>query len=444
MNKISSTSSHIQPFLLRRSLRLVALVAGSLLILLLLGIQTYRTIPEINVSIPEIVPDPFPKPIVSQKNLQDVSKKISPPPSTHGIKKSIAFRPPIPSVQQSVVRGDGVVWTGDNETIWHSVGRHPNRQECWTYDDRYGVYKKPSHEMFSMMSNVNKGNNKRAIILRLTETQPWKLPFIQHVRALAMEAGYLGKWDVIILIHHHNPDPAKVRQKVPKELRSLVRTFTTKHIKDWMPSKAKFKNIMEHNHLAIQMFMATSPKYDFVYSIESDVRLIGRWNTFLADIDGEYSFHHKNRADDQKEMPNIPDLVSFESLRRPRNDWVWLQDGCKKHFKNDMRASLGAMWGWSRRLTNAMDKHNSEGFNCYYEYFAPTIAYQEDLTMFFYQHPLYCPNRESPSGRNSLNSTELGKNDPRRVQFNKVAAGCTVSKNRIPLITSIATFSPIN
>ncbi|KAK6513477.1 hypothetical protein TWF281_005101 [Arthrobotrys megalospora] len=175
------------------------------------------------------------------------------------------------------------------------------------------------------------------------------------------------------------------------------------------------------------MFMANNAKYDFVYSVESGFRLIGRWDTLLTDVDAEYSFHRKHKNDDQ-DMPVIPDLVSFQSIRRPRDQWPWFQaeHACLERFgrKASTRASLGVVWGWSRRLIDWMTRYNEEGINCHFEYFAPSIAYQQNLTAFFYQHPLYCLNEAKPD-RDSLNHADSGKNDPKLVQVDNVASGCS-------------------
>ncbi|KAF3931877.1 hypothetical protein ABW19_dt0207741 [Dactylella cylindrospora] len=338
------------------------------------------------------------------------------------------FKPPVASVQHSIIRGDTVMWTHDNGTVWQSVGRHPNRPECWTFEDRFGVYKKITPETSAMISNNNKNNNsKKAILLRLGAGQPWKSHFTTHVRSLVLEAGYLGKYDVIIYIHLDMDEEAKSKwlRRVPAEFLPLVQTFSSKDLKEWIPKKSKFKSVYEQNHIPIQMFMANNAKYDFVYSVESDVRLIGRWDAFLADIETEYSFHREHQMEDQR-MPVIPDLLTFESVRRPKKEWEWFEDQCVKRFggMSQIRAALGVVWGWSRRLTDTLTQYNEEGVNCYYEYFAPSVSYKENLTTFFYQHPLYCP-RSSPSDRNTLALTDLGKNDPRLVQFNKVSVGCT-------------------
>src|SRR5947208_7805621 len=70
------------------------------------------------------------------------------------------------------------------------------------------------------------------------------------------------------------------------------------------------------------------------------------------------------------------------------------------------------------------DRH-SKGINCYHEYFAPTIAYADDLTTFFYQHPLYCP-RFDALGKLANKKEEMGVNDVLTVQRENVAHGCTV------------------
>ncbi|KAK6516498.1 hypothetical protein TWF506_006405 [Arthrobotrys conoides] len=267
------------------------------------------------------------------------------------------------------------------------------------------------------------------MILRIGENQVWKSPFVSYVRSLVMEAGYLAGYDVIIYIHLDLIDEKKAvwLEKIPQEFRPLVQTFSTQDLRKWIPKQAVFKNVYEQNHTPIQMFMAKNTKYHFVYSIENDVRLIGRWDTFLTDVDLEYSFHRKHKNEDQ-DMPVIPDLVSFQTIHRPGAQWPWFQTehACLKRFggKINTRSSLGVVWGWSRRLTDSMTQYNAEGINCYFEYFAPSVAYQQNLTTFFYQHPLYCPNGAEP-GRHSLNLIDFGKNDPKLVQLEKVAVGCS-------------------
>ncbi|KAK6534235.1 hypothetical protein TWF281_005566 [Arthrobotrys megalospora] len=405
-----------RPWHMRQLVRLIASIGGlSLLFVSFLIFATYqsRSIPKVSDIDPTV-------PGWSDWDHKD-------PPS---------FNLPTASVQHSVIRGDLIAWTNDKETVWQSVGRHPNRAQCWTFEDRFGPYKSLSAEATSLISNNNKrrSTNKRAIVLRLGGNQAWNSQFKLHVRALVLEAGYSGGYDVFIYIHLDLEGEKKSEwlERIPQEFLPLVKTFSTKDLRNWLPKKAApmFENVFKHNHVPIQKFMADNLQYEFVYSIENDVRLIGRWDEFLADVDAEYAFHRKHQREDQ-DLSSIPDLVTFESVRRPRKDWPWLKsaDKCIKHFggKENIRSSLGVMWGWSRRLIDTLKRYNEEGINCYYEFFAPSAAYRENLTTFFYQHPLYCPNRPSPSERINLVEEDLGKNDPKLVQFNKVAVGCTTA-----------------
>ncbi|TGJ74858.1 hypothetical protein EYR41_001816 [Orbilia oligospora] len=392
---------------MRRNVRLIAPVAGFLMLVFFI-IQIYKS--------------PAPD-TISDVQLPSIDK------SNHNGKGSFYFNPPEASIRHSVIRGDGVAWTMDNDTIWHLLGRPPSRSECWTYKDRFGVYETPAPEMSYIISNNNQNRNNKAIILRLGENQVWRSLFISYVRSLVIEAGYLARYDIIIYIHLDLADEKKTAwlEKIPQEFKPLVQTFSTQDLRKWISKKAVFKNVYEQNHIPIQMFMAKNTKYDFVYSIENDVRLIGRWDTFLADVDAEYSFHRKHKNEDQ-DMPAVPDLISFQTIRRPRVQWPWFQKeyACLKRFggKANTRSSLGVVWGLSRRLTDSMTRYNEEGINCYFEYFAPSVAYQQNLTTFFYQHPLYCPNGVKPD-RHSLNLTDFGKNDPKLVQLEKVAVGCS-------------------
>ncbi|EPS40499.1 hypothetical protein H072_5651 [Dactylellina haptotyla CBS 200.50] len=237
---------------------------------------------------------------------------MSPNGGGTGTKGATWFKPREASMQHSVLRGDGVLWTMDNNgTTWHSVGRAPNRPECWTYEDRFGVYQELASNMSIAISNNNKNNkSKRAILLRLSGNQAWKFPFVAHVRSLVMEAGYLAGYDVVLYIHvDKNTSP----KNVPAEFQPLILTFTNQHLKDWIPGTAKFKSVYEHNHIPIQMFMDKNPRYEFVYSVENDVRLVGKWDTFLADIETEYYFHLEHKQPEQ-DMSLIPDLISFQSI----------------------------------------------------------------------------------------------------------------------------------
>ncbi|KAJ6255794.1 hypothetical protein Dda_9475 [Drechslerella dactyloides] len=169
------------------------------------------------------------------------------------------FEPPVASVRHSVIRGDNVAWTNDENATWYSISRHSNRGECWTYNDRFGAYQNLSPAMSAAISAAISGNNNvnksnRAVILCMGSNQQWGPQFTLYARALVLEAGYLAKYDVVILTHLDMDDAAKAMwmQRVPEEFRPLVQTFLTK-----------------------QMFMVQNPKYEFAYSVEADACLIG-------------------------------------------------------------------------------------------------------------------------------------------------------------------------
>ncbi|KAF3200859.1 hypothetical protein TWF679_000613 [Orbilia oligospora] len=303
-----------------------------------------------------------PKP--PQKNLEPTNEEKT-------IDSSIpnAFNPPTPATERfSINDGDSLILTGvKNITEWHSVGRPPARKDCWSYAARFKPYASPSQEVLDLISNNNKPTNSRAFIVRLSTGHPWKKEFNLHARAVVLEAG-LVNYDVFFLVHTDLSSSERkkwIKDHVPAEFRNLTQTFSTKDVKNWLNGTAPFKNIMENNHLALQMFVTNNKQYDFIYSIESDVRLIGRWDQFLTDIDEEYKSHRERQGSDQ-DMPETPDLVTFEALKRPSDKWLWLDDKCLKDFGG-----------------------------------------HEDLR------------------RHSLKLEELGKNDPRTVQYEKAATGCT-------------------
>ncbi|EWC46958.1 hypothetical protein DRE_03720 [Drechslerella stenobrocha 248] len=204
------------------------------------------------------------------------------------------FDPPEASIQHNAIRGDNVAWTMDGSTTWHSVSRPPNRPECWSYDDRFSAYKLPSAAMQTIISTNNQRtkNSTRAIVLRLGPKHAWGPQFTYHARALVMEAGYLAGYSVFILTHldGNTASPA------PRRSGSVARPGTQRPAAD----------TLEHNHVPIQMFMSRNPQYEFAYTVESDVRLVGRWDVFLGDVDREYAVHRARRDADQN-MPAVPD-----------------------------------------------------------------------------------------------------------------------------------------
>ncbi|KAF3940195.1 hypothetical protein ABW19_dt0204059 [Dactylella cylindrospora] len=344
----------------------------------------------------------------------------------------------LPSIKFNVVRGDNLVLSkkaklpGQSFKTWYSVGRKPSAG-CWTYNDRFGKYDEGTPRLLRSLGSLNscKPDWNRAFVVHIAKGQAWSMPFIRHLRAVIAEAGWLGEYHVYLLTFVDGDKTAQeeyLTGVIPEPFRPLAITFNTEDLQTFLGSDVPFEKYESNMHVAVQKFMHDHEKYEFVYFVDSQTRLTGRWDTLLKNVEEEYAFHRDLKGEEQ-EMAQIPDLVTFEVTREPQQDWEALEWHCTQYFKGDskdglmIRRSLGAMGGFSRRMVDALAEVNSQKINCHSDYFAPTVASYKDLTTFFYQHPLYSTEDAESEGT----TAKVGSNDAITVQQEKVAVDFSFS-----------------
>ncbi|EPS35757.1 hypothetical protein H072_10784 [Dactylellina haptotyla CBS 200.50] len=378
-----------------------------------------------------------PKPALTPENdenfnLNDVLTKYACSPAASEEARKLA-RDTTPSVKCNVVRGDNVVLSRKSKLPstslkkFYSVGRKPSAG-CWTYTDRFGQYVDAVPRFLRSLGAVNSCNKdiKRALVVHMAKGQSWNKHFRHSLISLINEAGWLGGYHIYLLVF---VDGDKAEQKdyvdhvIPEPFRPLAITFNSDDLKGYLGEGVPFDKYASNTHVAVQKFMHDYANYEFVYFVNTHTRLMGRWDTLLQSVEDEYAFHQELGSSAAKQLPKLPDLVTFDVTREPEEKWEALEWACLQFFKGEgkdkgkVRRSLGAMGGFSRRMIEALAAVNMQKINCNSEYFPPTVAAHKNLTTFFYQHPLYSLE-DSPS----IGATaKISANDAITVQQDKVA-----------------------
>ncbi|KAK6362781.1 hypothetical protein TWF730_000236 [Orbilia blumenaviensis] len=389
---------------------------------------------------------PAPKPHLTPSDdenfeLNEVLTKYNCYPAAADEARKIALDS-VPSVKFNVVRGDNVVLgrksksPGQSFKTWFSIGRKPSAG-CWSYRDRFGKYLDPVPRFLRTLGVVNDCNKdwKRALVVHMAKGQSWNQHFMHHLSALIAEAGWVAEFHVYLLVYVDGDKAAQkdyVNHVIPEGLRPLAITFNSDDLKTYLGKNVAFDKYENNMHVAVQMFMRDYSMYEFVYFVNAHTRLMGRWDTLLKSVDEEYAFHRELK-DDGKELPERPDLVTFDVTREPEGDWDALEPACVNYFKSGdsnrkvvMRRSLSAVGGYSRRMVEALAAVNMQNINCHSEYFAPTVAAHKNLTTFFYQHPLYTAEEAAAS---NATTAKIAANDAITVQQEKVAFDLSYSGN---------------
>ncbi|KAF3085930.1 hypothetical protein TWF569_009642 [Orbilia oligospora] len=386
---------------------------------------------------PASLTTPAPKPLLSPSddenfNLTEVLTKYNCYPASADEVRKAAFDS-VPSVKFNVVRGDNVVLgrrsksAGQPFKKWFSVGRKPSTG-CWTYDDRLGKYSSPVPRFSRTLGVINDCNPewKRALVVHMAKGQSWNQHFLHHLTAIIAEAGWVAEFHIYLLVHVDGDKAAQkdyVDHAIPEGLRPLAITFNSDDLKTYLGKDVPFDKYENNMHVAVQRFMRDYSKYEFVYFINPHTRLMGRWDTLLKSVDEEYAFH-RELTEEGKDMPERPDLVTFDVTREPDEKWDVLEPKCLEFFKGGenekakVRRSLSALGGYSRRMVEALAAVNMQKINCHSEYFAPTVAAHKNLTTFFYQHPLYTTEEAAAS---NATTAKVATNDAITVQQEKVA-----------------------
>lgn len=302
----------------------------------------------------------------------------------------------IPSKRDNFVNSHMIYEDPDENRQWTVLSRMPV-PECWTVSDRYRPY---VHMDSDILTHINQftPKTKTCFVLRLSardfEDGSLSTPeSILFLRSLIIEVAWIKGYDFKILIHLTNDTPLNWLKTLdfPKEYKKLVVLFHTSDVqKNYNMTNLLFKPtssddgsfIGYYNHIATEWFAKKYTQYDFFWVAEFDLRLIGRWDQFFDLVENEYKSLRNPHLN-----PEYPDLALFQAPYQPNeNDPFSLNCFFPK---DEQRKGIGILYGWSRRLVDAMKPYIDKSENCYFELFMQSLAYRENLTTFYHDHSVF-------------------------------------------------------
>lgn len=286
------------------------------------------------------------------------------------------------------------------------VGANALMNQCWKYEDRFRNYETmpdryAGHNRCNNISRSQKPEQTRSVfVIRIGETQKWTKDIILSVRALVAEVGWRQRTDVFILQHLNRSAALGVSVNlVPEEFRPFTLQFSMDNIMvDYEPGViAPIDNppmnipvMAQFNHMAETYFMRKFPEYDFGWFAEIDVRLIGRWDTFLNHIDLTMS----RKVPQGKSI----DLISFTPSYKADRSWLWA-NSMMKFPLSELTMSLLQVHRVSRALVDKMHEHHLAGNNAYFEGFMTTVATMAGLNKFIYANPVFADVAPAITGK---------------------------------------------
>ena len=168
--------------------------------------------------------------------------------------------------------------------------------------------------------------------------------------------------------------------------------------------------------------------YDFSFQVETDVRFIGDWGTFMnaalniaiateaADSTllppGSWATEavpadaEPASVEQPESVDGLPDLLNFVPIAKS-DKW----GGTAINITEEKYESLFMFWGGSRKLFDIMHEWSRKGKAMYYEGFMPTVAGNEHLKMLWMSHPVYVSDHKESAGDITYHCCMAGAND---------------------------------
>lgn len=247
---------------------------------------------------------------------------------------------------------------------------------CITYCDRY-------REVFErrLGPNVNVAPATKAIIVKVVWQYSYSPDFFWFVRSLIHETpGY----HVYMLLHTSTArHPQKVH--VPAEFADIAIVVDELDLQRMFPRH--FVDGWYHGDYAAFYFwqlIGRKRKYEFLWSLEGDVRYVGKsWGAFL-DSSWKYA------VEQQHPLDTLPDYVTYYPSCRPKATWGWVNSTFDWGVSLlDKRYAHIMVSGMSPRILNSAIHLTSQNVSAYAELFLPTVAVLYNFKTAWVKHSLY-------------------------------------------------------
>ncbi|ORY49403.1 hypothetical protein BCR33DRAFT_582034 [Rhizoclosmatium globosum] len=279
---------------------------------------------------------------------------------------------------------------------WAAVKGTPQlSSECQTYQSQFNRFQNSSFAaQLSKNHHTCQSTSTTAIILRLHtgSNLVFSPDMIHFIRSLITEAGYTLNHSIHLLVHHNHDSILTPSEKqsalesspIPQEFHAICTVFTDGEMRQEFGDLVQGTPHSGDPNLALLWFLRRNAGVQFAWILEDDVRYIGRWRDLFAQVQDVWAKSRKSGKNSDK----MPDLVAFEDICEPVEDWVWWKTCESIWGREKQRHTMGVIWGWSRELVNAMLEHIQAKQNCYYEVFPPSVAHNHGLSSLFI--PIRC------------------------------------------------------
>lgn len=275
----------------------------------------------------------------------------------------------------------GRLWSSDSRT-W--IGENsPSHGSCYTVKDRFKQYANLKPADIARISSYS--HKSDVVFLYRLSSYDFESDHLStdefwlHLRAMVLELVWKKMLDFRLLIHLDFPEHQWnnwIATHIPPEYHPLVEIVTSEMA--GLASNVTFSASF-YNHNMTYWYADTHPEYSFFWTAEYDVRVIGRWDLFLNQVDQIAV----NCGDVE---PYKFDFVVFDVPTEP--DPSFLTGNCNIEARF-WRMQSSMLNGWSRNLVDSMKSYLQKSQNCYIDIFPSTVAYAENLTTLFASTPVY-------------------------------------------------------
>lgn len=284
-------------------------------------------------------------------------------------------------------------WLGSNQAM----------EGCLSFDARHEHVRRyatmaDKPVLSACNPNLEPGAERQAVLIRMAaQNFPWSEDQVLSMRAIVLELGWVMGMDVVILRHINPLDPPD-DSAIPDDLRELVKDFTDTDLMQSYPEDIfrildqdqyhlLFPMVALYNHIAPIWFyhsmQARGVSYDYIYTIEYDVRNTGFWHSLIRDVQKQWIVQSEQKL-------TMPDLLTFSPLFPTTPEWVFASSKSAESLsREEHHHGLLQVYGQSPALLDAIHRALLSGKNDYFEAFPPTVAVQGSLKSFVYLPPTF-------------------------------------------------------
>lgn len=287
-----------------------------------------------------------------------------------------------------------------NNDGWIGANKLLRNGDCWTYKDRFDRYLSMPKRYF-LHNECNRIQRTRsvprtAIVIRVGESTIWSQDLKLSIRAMVSELGWKLGMDVFVL--QHVAVHKSRTSNLPSEFEAFTMQFTMNElVTDYnatiiepIPNPPmKIPIISQFNHMAETYFMRKFPEYEFAWFVENDVRLTGRWDLFLEDVEA---------AMNATMLTRTTDLITFTPSYKVNRTWLWANSLAAFPLEA-LTMTLLQLHRISRGLAMKMHESHLAGRNAYFEGYVSTVATMNNMTKLVFANPVFANSTPAFTGR---------------------------------------------